>query len=519
MSEEMMKRSFGAAVLVLLVGGSRARGVLPEPVRIETGLLTGTAGGVPEVRVYKGIPYAAAPTGALRWREPVAPASWSGVRAADRFGAVCPQMLPPAGSFYQQEYFSGAAPKMSEDCLTVNVWTGATDPQERRPVMVWIHGGGGVQGYSSEPCFDGTALAQHGVVLVSFNYRLGILGLFAHPALSAESAHHVSGNYQELDQIAALGWVQRNIAAFGGDPHNVTVFGQSSGGASINRLLVCPLAKGLFQKVIIESAAVLNSRDSKTALPVMEARGQAFAKLLHAEGLEQMRAIPASELVTAAKAMKFDPVIDGYVLPELAADGFDGGKAYAVPMLIGSNSDEGPRMAVTAVKFRGEIEQRFAGTAASVLLGLYPAASDEEATQSRHDERRDESFAGERAEAAAQVRLHVPVYLYYFDRVPPGRDARYGAFHAAELEYVFGTFSATDRPWEAEDHDLSAALIGYWTDFARTGDPNGAGRPHWPAYDPEGEWSMELGRTLAGRVVPDRARLDLLTPLLRKEAH
>jgi para-nitrobenzyl esterase len=504
--------------LVLLLMANASFGAITEPVRLDAGLVSGVAGVEAGVRVFKGIPYAAPPVGELRWRAPVPPAAWEGVRKADQFSAICPQVLPATNSFYGEEYFLGPQPPMSEDCLYLNVWTAATSAAERRPVMVWIHGGGNVQGYGSEPCFDGEAFARKGVVLVTINYRLNIFSCFAHPELSGESALHVSGNYGELDQIAALQWVRRNIAAFGGNPTNVTIFGQSSGGASVNRLLVAPMAKGLFQKAICESAAVWNSRDSKAALAEMEKRGVQFAATNGVHTLKELRALSASALLDGFAKIRFDPNVDGWVLPDLAVNIFARGGQAAVPMLLGSTADEGQFTPVKAATFRADIQKRF-GAVADDCLKLYPAGSDAEAAQSKHDERRDESAAGERAQAAAQAALGQPVWLYYFDRPPPGHDReRYGAFHAAELEYVFNTLGATDRPWEDSDRQLAGRMISYWVNFAATGNPNGPGLPAWPAYDPKTDRTMELGARAGERPVPNRAQLDFLKGFLDREA-
>lgn len=489
-----------------------------SPVRVDSGLVSGVAGSTPDIRVFKGIPYAAPPVGDLRWRAPGPVTPWNGIFKADHFSAICPQVLPATNSFYGMEYFTGPQPAMSEDCLYLNVWTAAKSSRERRPVMVWIHGGGNVQGYGSEPCFDGEAFARHGVVFVSINYRLGIFSCFAHPELSAESPNHVSGNYGELDQIAALQWVQNNIAAFGGNPANVTIFGQSSGGASVNRLLVCPLAKGLFQKVIVESAAVWNSRDSKARLAEMEQRGLLFTETNGAHSLKELRAMTASNLLAGFARLRFDPNIDGCVLPELAVNIFARHGQYPVPMMLGSTSDEGPFTPIKAAAFQHFAETNF-GAKAQAALKFYPADSDAQAAQSKHDERRDESAAGERAEAASQSTLNPQVWLYYFDRKPPGRDReKYGAFHASELEYVFNTLNATDRPWEDVDKKLADQMIKYWTHFAATGNPNSPSLPNWPAYNPKTDLTMELGDHVGARPLPNKAQLDFLKGFLDKAA-
>jgi len=506
------------ALLPCLLVAVPALAVIKDPVRLDSGWISGVSGSNAAVRVFKGIPYAAPPVGNLRWRPPAPVKSWWGVRKADHFSAICPQVLPATNAFYGIEYFLGPQPAMSEDCLYLNVWTAANSPADRRPVMVWIHGGGNVQGYGAEPCFDGEALARKGVILVSINYRLGIFSCFAHPELTKESPHHVSGNYGELDQIAALQWVRRNIAAFGGNPTNVTVFGQSSGGASINRLLVSPLAKGLFQRCIIESSAVWNSRDSKAKLAEMEQRGILFAQTNGVRTLKQLRALPVTNLLAGFAKLRFDPNIDGYVLPDLAVNIFSRAGQTAVPMLIGSTSDEGSFTPIKAETFRTDIAKRF-GPDTNEFFKFYPAESDDQAAQSKHDERRDESAAGERAQAASQASLGQPVWLYYFDRKPPGHDReKYGAFHAAELEYVFNTQWATDRPWEEADRKLADAMISYWVNFAATGNPNGPSLPAWPAYDPKTDLSMELGDTIGARPIPNKEQLDFLKGFLDKDA-
>jgi para-nitrobenzyl esterase len=507
-----------AGILIALCAVQSLPAAISEPVQLDTGLISGVQGRHADVRVFKGIPFAAPPVGDLRWREPQPPAHWPEVRKCDCFGPIPMQLPVPKGTFYQQEYFQDEQPGVSEDCLYLNVWTAAASAKERRPVMVWIYGGGMTRGYGSEPCFDGEAFARRGVVLLTFNYRLGIFGLFAHPELSRESAHHVSGNYAELDQIAALQWVRRNIAAFGGDPANVTVFGQSAGGASINRLLVAPQAKGLFQRAISESAAVLNSRDSKAKLAEMEQRGVKLAGMLGLRSLADLRALPATNLLAAADKVRFDPNIDGWVLPELAVDIFARGGQQPVPLLLGSTSDEGPYADVKAEIFREDMRKRL-GDKLDKFLKLYPAGSDAEARDSKHDERGDESFAGERAEARWQARLGQPVFLYYFDRKPPGREReRYGAFHASELVYVFDNLEATRRPWEKVDRKLAELMNAYWINFAAKGDPNGPGLPKWPAYDPQTDISMELGDHVGPRAAADKARLDFIEPLVWREA-
>jgi len=507
-------RTLGLALL----GFSLAAVDLPagwrSPVPTEAGLVAGTLLADGNIRVFRGIPYAAPPVGALRWLEPKPAPRWAGVRPADRFGPIEVQTLPAPGSFYQLEYYTGPAEPMSEDCLYLNIWSPASNPHERLPVMVWIYGGAGIRGAGSESCFDGQALARHGVVVVTFNYRLNVFGWFAHPELSRESSHRVSGNYAELDQIAALAWVRRNIGAFGGNPDAVTVFGQSSGGSCINRLLISPPAGGLFQRAILESAGALADRDPRATLAEMERRGSAFAAQLGVHSLAELRLVPAERLLAASARAGFGPNIDGWILPELPAKIYDRGGQTPVPLLIGSNADESPLSPLSVAAFRREAVGDF-GAQAAAYFELYPAASDVEASRARHDSLRDKTFAGARAKAAMQTRLGAPAYLYYFDRAPPGRDRdRHGAFHGAETEYVFGTLDTTPRPWTETDRRLSELMSAYWAQFAATGNPNGGGRPPWPAYNEQTDEEMELGDRVGAQPVPNRERLAFYERLL-----
>jgi para-nitrobenzyl esterase len=506
----------------LLVAGlcwfGAARAAEIAPIHVEGGLISGTSGSLPGVTVYKGIPFAAPPIGDLRWRPPMPVVPWKGVRPADHFGPACPQKLNAPGSFNQVTFFPGAPAEQSEDCLYLNVWVPSEPSPKPRAVMVWFYGGGMTEGYGSQVIYDGSAFACRGVILVTFNYRLGIFGSFAHPELSRESEKHVSGNYVILDQIAALAWVKRNIAAFGGDPGNVTAFGESAGGASINRLLAAPLAKGLFQKVILESSQILMSRDSRTKLVDMEEQGVRFAQSRHAASLRELRAIPAAELLEASQQVRFNPNIDGVVIPELAVDVFERGGQQAVPMMIGCNGQEGSFVPTRAAAFRADVAKRY-GSAADTFLKLYPCTTDDEAAIAKRDERSDQSLAGARAEARGQARLGQPVFLYYFSRRPPGpeRESR-GSFHGSELTYVFNTQAALDRPWEPVDRKLAELMISYWVHFAQTSNPNSPGLPVWPRFTGSNEKAMGLGETVGPVDFPDATRLDFLEPFIRREA-
>jgi para-nitrobenzyl esterase len=466
---------------------------LTDPVRVEQGLLSGTTGKSPEVRVYRGIPFAAPPVGNLRWRAPQPPASWQGVREANEFSKACWQTPYPAASIYQAKL-----PPLSEDCLYLNIWTGAKSSKEHLPVMVWIHGGGFTRGSGTSEGYDGENFARKGVVLVTINYRLGLLGFFAHPALTAESEHHSSGNYALLDMVAALEWVKKNIEAFGGDPQCVTIFGESAGSWAVNALTATPLAKGLFQRAIGESGA---SFSPMRTLADAEKAGQAFASSVGAseDVIKTLRAKSAEELLKASDTPVTRPVVDGWVLPQDVATIFAQGKQNDVPLIVGFNADEGTTLApqgalLTAAAYTSGSRQRF-GNLSDEFLKVYPAASNEEAVSSFYSSYRDQTFGWEMRTWArmATASGHHPAYLYYFSHRPPGpQSSRLRAFHACEIPYVFGNFF-WPFPWEEADHKLSATVSSYWVNFAKTGNPNGEGLAKWPAYNPTSDQALEFG--------------------------
>jgi para-nitrobenzyl esterase len=426
--------------------------MLEQPVRIEGGQVEGVAGRLPGVAVFKGLPYAAPPTGELRWRAPRPVVPWKGVKKADAFSRIAPQWVPPHGSFYQKEFqYEPDRIGMSEDCLFLNVWTPAQDASERRPVMLWIHGGAFLGGHGGELEFDGEALAGKGVLLVTINYRVGVLGFLAHPELSAVSETGTSGNYGILDQIAALRWVRDNIASFGGDPSNVTIFGQSAGAMSVQVLIASPLARGLFHRAVLQSGGGIHALHDNQPLALAERNGPRVAAAYGVASIAEMRTLCAREIVDNAPrpdlgskdpgAIQFAPNVDGNVLLEEASDAILHGAPRDIPLLIGMTADdftEGPGM---------------------------------------HERLERAIFAW--AELQLQQK-RIPARLYRFDRRLPGDDA--GAFHSSELWYVFGTLDRCWRPFTAADRELSERMVRYWANFARTGDPNGEGLPEWPAY-------------------------------------
>lgn len=502
-----IKRSLLAFLLGLLVAPA-ALAEISDPISVEQGKLSGTAGKNLGVRVYRGIPFAAPPVGDLRWKPPQPPAAWQGVREAKEFSNACWQTPYPAGSIYQSKL-----PPLSEDCLYLNIWTPAKSAKDRLPVMVWIHGGGFTRGSGTGATYDGENLAHKGVVLVTINYRLGMLGFFAHPALTAESPQHSSGNYALLDQVAALKWVRKNIAAFGGNPDHVTIFGESAGSWAVNALMASPLAKGLFHSAIGESGGVFAPMKS---LADAEKAGEQLASALNAaqDTLKTLRSKPAEELLKASNTPTTSAIVDGWVLPQDVQTIFSQGKQNDVPLLVGNNADEGTTLApqgatLTSAVFTSGTQQRY-GSQAEQFLKIYPAASDSEAVTSFYSAYRDQVFGWEMrtwARMAARTGHH-RVYEYYFSHRPPGpQSARLRAFHGCELPYVFGNF-IWPFPWDDADHKLSETVSTYWTNFAKTGDPNGAGLVKWPVYDADTDQVLEIGDQIGVRSQVNKAGLD-----------
>ncbi len=419
------------------------------------------------------------------------------------------------GSFYQVEFYESPEP-MSEDCLYLNLWTGASSGAEKRPVMVWLHGGGFVEGSGSLPSFNGENLARKGVVIVTINYRLGVFGFLAHPELSMESPFHASGNYGMLDQLAALRWVKANIQNFGGDPDNVTIFGQSAGASSVLNLCASPLAKGYFRRAIVQSGGFIQASDRKT----VEEAGLAFAKRVGVDSIAGLRAKPAAEIQRiaipppdgkGANVSRFGPYVDGYFLTTAPLDVFQAGNQNTHSLLTGSLANEGTTLVATPVteaQLKSRIESRY-GARSEEYFKLYPVHSDQEAWEASMTAVRD-YMAGTALEVARDEKQH-KTYVYYFDRHPPGHDSdRYGAYHSAELVYVFNNLDSVKRPWTETDRKLADMISSYWVNFATTGDPNGAGLPQWPAFGSTPERGLELGGQVKPATLPPTERLDAL---------
>jgi len=480
--------------LCLVAGWAQAASVM-----IETGALAGRR--EDGVDVYRGIPFALPPVGAWRWHPPQPAPAWPGVRDAGEFAPACMQQ---GGSMPGE-----TPPAVSEDCLYLNVWAPPRRHGRALPVIVWIHGGGYANGSASMPLYHGDRLARQGVLVVTIAYRLGALGFLAHPALSAESIHRSSGNYGLKDQIAALQWVQRNIASFGGDPRRVTIAGQSAGAMAISALLASPRTERLFQRAIAQSGGIFEPLQLAPGYLLSNAEGDgvAYMKSLGAQNLEEMRALPAGRL-TSPNGVSH-PVIEPDVLPLSPYDAYVQGRYRDIPLLLGSNSEEAQSLAdvgaVRAASFEADIARSF-GALPSALLAAYPHATDQEARASRLGFERDLRFGWDMwAWARLTQKGKSPVYYYSFAHRPPfpadSVYAGWGASHFAELWYMFDHLGQFPWAWSRADHKLAAQISGYWVHFASTGDPNHAGAPHWPAFRDSGK-VQRLGSPISTGAVP-----------------
>jgi para-nitrobenzyl esterase len=482
-----------AALALALCVSSAAAAADPDPrvAATQTGQVQGAAL-ADGIVAFRGIPYAAPPLGNMRWRPPEPANSWAGVRDATAFAPVCMQ---PRGA--KNDIYYDTLPKMDEDCLYLNVWKPAG--AAKAPVMVWIHGGALQTGNLASPQYDGAALARRGVVVVTVNYRLGIFGFLAHPELTAESIQHSSGNYGLLDQIQALRWVRANIAAFGGDPDNVTIFGESAGGLSVMDLMTSPLARGLFHKAIAESAYMVSNPELSRARfgqPSAEATGVVVAQALHTPGIAALRAVPADVLEAAAVGFFLpQPTVDGWVLPRQVVETLDQGQQAPVPLLAGFNAGEVrslrvllPKIPASSADYEAQVRKRYRDLA-DAYLALYPSSHVEDSVLAAS---RDGLY-GWTAErlAVKQTAIGQPAFLYLFEHHYPAEDAlNLPAFHGSELPYVFGLVGPNgwaSRNWPKppntpEEVALSDAIIGYWTSFARNGVPTAAGEPDWKPF-------------------------------------
>jgi para-nitrobenzyl esterase len=501
--------------LFVLVSSASA---ITQPVKTRGGLLKGVPGQDPKITVFKGIPYAAPPVGNLRWRAPQPPAPWQGVRIADKFSKVCAgQSTAPANPMpewrkpFTPEFL--AQGETSEDCLYLNVWTGAKKAQEKQAVFVYIHGGGFGEGSGSIDVYNGEGLAKKGVVVVTINYRISIFGFFVHPELTKESGNNASGNWGLLDMVAALQWVHDNIAAFGGDPSRVTISGQSAGAMAVNDLAVSPLAKGLVHRGIAQSGSSLGGGRGGSGLADVEKRGLQFQQQKGAKSLAELRAMSVEQLMaplpqpagqTAAggrggSGISWGVVTDGYVMPAAIDAIVEKRQQNDIQFMTGANSGEGaaPNLTITLEAYRNQVKQRY-GDLADRVLALYPATSDNEAIQANKDLAIDNQRV--RFYRFAQVRAAAgksKVYIYWFNHPIPGCcAAQIGAFHTAEVPYTMNSLHMLKDPQfklTKADYDVADTVSTYWVNFAKTGDPNGKGLPNWPAADAKSTSIMQLG--------------------------
>lgn len=482
-----------------------------ETVKVDGGLIAGTVNTGGDVHVFKGIPFAAPPVGNLRWKEPQSVTPWNGIKKCDAFGASPMQGAPNPFGPWSAEYLIPKEP-ISEDCLYLNVWTGAKKANDKKPVIVWIYGGGFASGGTGCAIYDGEAMAKKGVIFVSVNYRVGIFGFFAHPELTKESPHNASGNYGLMDQVAGLQWVQKNIAAFGGDPNNVTVAGQSAGSMSVNCLVASPLCKGLFKHAIAESGASFLSGIMRSTTTLKQAEDDGVKT---GASLADLRSMSAADLMKKQQSVR-GVIVDGYVLPQSIADIFAAGKQNDVALLTGWNEDDGVIFgkAKTAEEFKKQAEQQY-GTDASKFLALYSANTDDEAAAAQGHSSRDMIFGIQNYTWAnvQAAKSKYKVYLYHFTRRLPatGEYVKYGAFHTGEVAYAYDNLSFVNRcPWQPVDHQLATVMSSFWTNFATTGNPNGKGLPEWPAYNTKDYSTMILGETQEAKPLPGKAGLDFL---------
>lgn len=494
-------------------------------IEVDGGKITGTISeGDPGVMAYRGIPFAAPPVGDLRWKPPQPVEPWEGVFQADSYGGVSPQ-LPYAEDSFWARLPQYSPSEMSEDCLYINVWTPVDPPAEKLPVMVWIHGGGLTRGSGTRIGYDGTALVRRGVVVVTINYRLGAFGFLAHPGLTAESEHGSSGNYGFLDQIAALEWVQRNIARFGGDPGQVTIFGESAGATSVCLLMATPLAEGLFHRAIGQSGGAFGPmarlKEDFGGWPSHESVGEIFAAELVGEDaatVEAMRAASTEEVLATYERLGGRGlginrgVVDGWVFPDDADTVFAEGRQHDVPVIVGSNADEGPPLFERWVPKDSAAYAEYVTTTygeyADEYLELFPNGDADVIWNSYLKSRGEVRFAWtSNTWAGFMANVSSRAWLYHFTHVPPIHDAdRYGAFHAAEVLYVFDNLDHAyfDGIRESDEH-VADVMSSYWVNFATTGDPNGDGLPVWTPFEEGDESYLEIAaEPMVGRGLLDK---------------
>lgn len=505
-----MKNSTLALFIIIaisMVSCKKEQEVIPGQVKIADGIVQGMV--EDSLTIFKGIPFAAAPVGDLRWKAPQPVKPWNDVKQTTEFGPTPIQGNDQNGK--------------SEDCLYLNVWTPATSRDEKIPVLVWIYGGGFSFGATSEPVYDGAALAKKGVVLVSIAYRVGQIGFLAHPELSAENLDKVSGNYGILDQIAGLKWVKENIAAFGGDPNKVTIFGESAGGISVSMLCASPLAKGMFQGAISQSGGsfgpsrpVTFPGENMKTLAKAEKEGLAYAEKVGAKSIQELRNTPVDQLPMSMGMGGAWPIIDGHVIPDDQFKLYEQGKFNDVPVLIGYNSDEGASFSreKTPEEFIANVENRY-GQFSEELLDAYPVGENSVPKTAR-DLARDAAF-GWHTWSWARLQSKngsSKVYYYYFDQHPeyPEDSPKFGSGspHGQEVAYVFQNLDENNPDLSASDIAISQAMGTYWTNFTKYGNPNGDNLPKWPAFSEDNPKVMYFEQSPHLGPAPSEASLKVL---------
>ncbi len=484
-----------------------------KPVLTESGFVRGYYHEKSGVTIYKGVPFAAAPVGELRWKEPQPAVPWKGIKECVAFGPSPLQAKPVSFLMIGPEFVVPVQP-LSEDCLYLNIWTGAHSSSERRPVLVWIYGGGFQTGGAAAPGYSGEALANQGIIFVSFNYRLGVFGFFAHPDLSAESGHHSSGNYALMDQIAALKWVRKNIAAFGGDPERVTIAGQSAGSASVNCLLASPLARGLFQGAIGESGSLVleNPFLHMRSLQESEKAGIRVAANLNVTSLKELRAMGAAEIQQKASGF-YAPIVDGWVMPVSVAVAYKNDQQIHVPLLTGWNSDEGFIFGISSKENFAKQAAEF-GADSNLFKKYFPSTTDSESISSQRELSVDKTIAISQYIWALKQNENKSekTFLYQFKRKPPatGDMKRFGAYHTAEIGYALHNLDSIQRSWQAVDRSLEKLMSAYWVQFVKTGDPNGPGLPPWGSFSGDHPVVMIFNDSSKAAILPNKKALDFL---------
>ena len=468
------------------------------------------------IQIFKGIPFAQAPIGDLRWKAPQPVIAWEGVKKCVDFSASPVQDEPMPFMCWSKEFLIPKEP-INEDCLYLNVWAKST--KEKKPVLVYIYGGGFRSGGSACPIYDGEAVANKDVVFVSINYRVGVFGFLAHPELTKESPNHSSGNYALMDMVAALQWVKKNIASFGGDPSRVTIAGQSAGAFAVNFLCATPLTKGLITGAIAESGGSVLPSSIRPSIKLKEAEamGAEFAKKLNCATIADLRNKTASEILKTTGGLSA-PFEDGYVLPESVLTIYTKGQQNDVPLILGWNADDkitGPPLSATNYKL--QIQKRF-GLKATEVLAQYPGDNDAQAAISQGDMSRDETFGVQGfAWANAQIKSgKAPVYMYNFNRKLPAYTpaSDFGAFHTGEVVYAYDNLKTVDRPWEKIDFELATAMSTYWVNFVKNGNPNGENLAKWPGYETVKEQVLILDKKIESTRLPTKAKLKLIASLL-----